>query len=229
MFRLRHAALAGSSSMAEQRSSASAGGILPMGSSSRRLFEPSRLIPCSPSWTRSAGSPRPQDRLLPPRVRIVRRFRSKSSQSYAARYQDVHQGTARPTSLPSCVNNGRIRPFTSRSDDAQSSNVVSINAPVIHDLQIMVTQGFERSKNSATVRLGRLSGRRCRRDAGTVCVRLATEDDQAIKPEFRRELDISGTMQGASHRNSQVRADPPISLDRGLQRPPARVLNRTGF
>jgi hypothetical protein len=37
------------------------------------------------------------------------------------------------------VNSGLIRDFTSRSDDAQSSSVVSIEAPVIHDLQTMVT------------------------------------------------------------------------------------------
>jgi hypothetical protein len=34
----------------------------------------------------------------------------------------------------SCVNSGLIRAFTSRSDDAQSSSVVSIEAPDIHDL-----------------------------------------------------------------------------------------------
>ena len=39
----------------------------------------------------------------------------------------------------SWVNNPRIRAFTSRSDDAQSSSVVSINAPVIHSLLTMET------------------------------------------------------------------------------------------
>jgi hypothetical protein len=43
------------------------------------------------------------------------------------------------------VNNGAIRALTARSDDAQSSNVVSIEIPVIHDLRIMVTDGFRRS------------------------------------------------------------------------------------
>ena len=47
----------------------------------------------------------------------------------------------------SCVNRVRIRPLTSRSDEAQSSSVVPIDAPVIHDLQIMVTQGFRYPKN----------------------------------------------------------------------------------
>jgi hypothetical protein len=40
------------------------------------------------------------------------------------------------------VNKGRIRPFTSRSDDTQNSSVASIDAPIIHDLRIMVIHGF---------------------------------------------------------------------------------------
>ena len=35
--------------------------------------------------------------------------------------------------------NPRIRPFTSRSEEAQSSSVVSIDAPVIHSLPAMGT------------------------------------------------------------------------------------------
>jgi hypothetical protein len=31
------------------------------------------------------------------------------------------------------ANNGRIRRFTSRSDDAHNSSTVSIDAPVVHD------------------------------------------------------------------------------------------------
>jgi hypothetical protein len=46
------------------------------------------------------------------------------------------------------VNNGAIRALTARSDDAQSSSVVSIEIPVIHDLRIMVTDGFSRSKKA---------------------------------------------------------------------------------
>ena len=41
----------------------------------------------------------------------------------------------------SCANSGRILLFTSRSDDAHSSSVASIDAPIIHDLRIMVTHG----------------------------------------------------------------------------------------
>jgi hypothetical protein len=33
----------------------------------------------------------------------------------------------------SCANNGHIRRFTSRSDDAHNSSAVSIDAPVVHD------------------------------------------------------------------------------------------------
>ena len=47
----------------------------------------------------------------------------------------------------SCANNGRIRFFTSRSDDAHNSRVVSIDAPIIHDLRIMVTHGFRNQTN----------------------------------------------------------------------------------
>lgn len=42
----------------------------------------------------------------------------------------------------SCVNNGRIRAFTSRSDFVQNSSVASIDAPKIHDLRLMVTHRF---------------------------------------------------------------------------------------
>jgi hypothetical protein len=46
------------------------------------------------------------------------------------------------------VNKGAMRALTARSDDAQSSSVVSIKIPVIHDLRIMVTDGFRRSKKT---------------------------------------------------------------------------------
>jgi hypothetical protein len=47
----------------------------------------------------------------------------------------------------SCVNNGPILDLIFRSDEAQSSSVVSIEALVIHDLRIMVTHGFRQSQN----------------------------------------------------------------------------------
>ena len=45
----------------------------------------------------------------------------------------------------SCVDSGRIRPFTSRSDAAQSSNVVSTNAPAVHDVRTMPPAGTRTS------------------------------------------------------------------------------------
>jgi hypothetical protein len=45
--------------------------------------------------------------------------------------------------MRSCWNKGLIRPFTSRSDNAQSSSVASTEPPVIaaiHDRRIMVAQ-----------------------------------------------------------------------------------------
>ncbi|MGA8611343.1 MAG: hypothetical protein WB760_06445, partial [Xanthobacteraceae bacterium] len=47
----------------------------------------------------------------------------------------------------SCANNGRIRFFTSRNDDAHNSKVVPIDAPITHDLRIMVTHGFRNQTN----------------------------------------------------------------------------------
>src|SRR5208282_110771 len=38
--------------------------------------------------------------------------------------------------------------FTSRSDNAHNSSVVSIDAPIIHDLRIMVTHGFRNQTNA---------------------------------------------------------------------------------
>jgi hypothetical protein len=59
-------------------------------------------------------------------IRIRRSLPSKPSRNNPAE-----------TATRSCVNKGRMRAFTSRSDEAQSSSVVSIDAPAIHDLQIM--------------------------------------------------------------------------------------------
>jgi len=62
------------------------------------------------------------------------------------------------TATRSWVNSRRIRPFTSRSEDAQSSSVVSIDAPVIHDLRIMETHGFRsRKKRNCNARASRLA------------------------------------------------------------------------
>ena len=77
-----------------------------------------------------------KNRLLPPgspaasaRIQPVLR---RSSPSNPSRNSPADAATR------SCVNSPRIPAFTSLSDDAQSSSVVSIDAPAIHDLPTMV-------------------------------------------------------------------------------------------
>lgn len=73
-----------------------------------------------------------QKLLLAPRAGIARRFcpHPASLAPFFAQ-QSVHERarTRRRTRL----RNGRIRRFTSRSDDAHNSSTVSIDAPVVHD------------------------------------------------------------------------------------------------
>src|SRR3954468_20279662 len=66
------------------------------------------------------GSPAASARIQP----VLRRS-SPSSPS---------RNTPAEAATHSCVNNGRIRAFTSRNDAAHSSNVSSIDAPLIHPL-----------------------------------------------------------------------------------------------
>src|ERR687885_732407 len=54
-----------------------------------------------------------------------------------------------------CVNNGRMRAFTSRNDDAHSSSVVSIETPLIHLL--LTTQKMGNVRQNATVGLTRFA------------------------------------------------------------------------
>src|SRR5665811_2071589 len=51
-------------------------------------------------------------------------------------------------------NNGRIRAFTSRNEDAQSPSVVSIDAPTIHDPPNHGGLWIQNPKQDATVMLG---------------------------------------------------------------------------
>jgi hypothetical protein len=85
-------------------------------------------------WRQGPGSPAASARIQP----VLRR----SSPSSPSRNKPAEAATR------SWVNNGAIRALTARSDDAQSSSVVSIEIPVIHDLRIMVTDGFRRSKKA---------------------------------------------------------------------------------
>jgi hypothetical protein len=88
-----------------------------------------------------------KDSLLTPRPKIARRFRphptglaplipQQSIQEQACRARHTLLREQRPDPR-----------FTSRSDEAQSSSVVSIEAPAIHDLRIMVTHGFRNPPN----------------------------------------------------------------------------------
>ena len=54
------------------------------------------------------------------------------------------------------MNSGLIRAFTSRSDDAQNSSVVSIEAPDIHDLPNHGCPSIQKTRRFATVVLGRV-------------------------------------------------------------------------
>src|SRR5580704_11072849 len=61
------------------------------------------------------------------------------------------------TATRSWLNKGRIRAFTSRNDDAQSSSVVSTDSPAIHDLPNHGGPSIQNFGENATVML-RLSG-----------------------------------------------------------------------
>src|SRR5665811_1366914 len=90
--------------------------------------------PSMACWRQGPGSPAASARIQP----VLRR----SSPSSPSRNKPAEAATR------SWVNNGAIRALTARSDDAQSSSVVSVEIPVIHDLRIMVTDGFRRSKKA---------------------------------------------------------------------------------
>src|SRR5450756_3223071 len=90
-------------------------------------------------WRQGPGSPAASARIQP----VLRR----SPPSSPSRNKPAEAATR------SWVNNGAIRALTARSDDAQSSSVVSIEIPVIHDLRIMVTDGSDdRRKRNCSAR-----------------------------------------------------------------------------
>jgi hypothetical protein len=90
-----------------------------------------------PEWPAGA-----RDRDRPPLPHASSRSWRRSPPSSPSRNKPAEAATR------SWVNNGAIRALTARSDDAQSSSVVSIEIPVIHDLRIMVTDGFRRSNKA---------------------------------------------------------------------------------
>ena len=72
--------------------------------------------------------------LLPPGARIARRLSTHpASLAPLVAQQPVREHSPADAATQSYVNSPRILAFTSLSDDAQSSSVVSIDAPAIHD------------------------------------------------------------------------------------------------
>src|ERR1700741_1129807 len=107
---------------------------------SRNASASHRPRPRMACWRHGPGSPAASARIHP----VLRR----SSPNTPSRN---NPGDAAPRS---CLNSGLIRAFTSRSDDAQSSSVVSIEAPAIHDLPNHGYPWIQRSRRFATVMLG---------------------------------------------------------------------------
>ena len=78
-------------------------------------------------------SPAAQDRLLTPWAGIARRFRAHPARLARLVPQKPVQKLSRRCRNPLLTEQPTHPPFTSRNDDAQSSSVVSIDAPAIHD------------------------------------------------------------------------------------------------
>src|SRR3954469_17545421 len=98
---------------------------------------------CSMTYSRTVS--RSASASQRPRPRIACCRKGSGSPAASARIHPVLRRSApsspsrnRPADAAtrSCVNSGRIRSFTSRSDAAQSSSVSSIDAPLIHALPI---------------------------------------------------------------------------------------------
>jgi Asp-tRNA(Asn)/Glu-tRNA(Gln) amidotransferase A subunit family amidase len=79
---------------------------------------------------------------------VARRWRSQAAsrllrlQRMAAGLQSNGWNMPAFVATRSCVNNGRIRFSISRSDAAHNASVSSIDAARVHDLRIMVANGF---------------------------------------------------------------------------------------
>ena len=81
-----------------------------------------------------------EQRLLTPEPGIARDFGSRpASLAPFGTKQSVRERSAEAATR-SWLNRGRMRPFTSRRDEAHNSSVASIDVPVVHDARIMVTQ-----------------------------------------------------------------------------------------
>src|SRR6187455_1494747 len=118
---------------------------------SRNASASQRPRPRIACWRHGPGSPAASARIHP----VLRR----SSPSTPSRNKPADAATR------SWVNSGRIRVFTSRSEDAQSSSVVSIEAPHIHDLPNHGCPSIQKPRENATVMLGVLLDKERKRAA----------------------------------------------------------------
>ena len=84
-------------------------------------------------------APTAQNGLPPPGARVSGGFRTHQPVLRRSSPSSPSKNRFADAATRSCVNSSRIRPFTSRSDDAHSSSVVSIDAPVIHGLPTIET------------------------------------------------------------------------------------------
>jgi hypothetical protein len=83
-----------------------------------------------------------QDCLLTPGTGIARRFRSHPAGLATLITSRPSGNNPAEAATRPWQNKERIRAFTSRSDDAKSSSVSSIDAPIHHDLHVMGAHRF---------------------------------------------------------------------------------------
>src|SRR5215831_8646257 len=97
-----------------------------------------------------------------PRPRIACCRHGPGSPAASARIQPVLRGSLPKSPSTNCpadsatrcwLNSGPIRAFTSRSDDAHSSKVVSTDAPAIYDLPNHAGLWIQKFEQNATVML----------------------------------------------------------------------------
>src|SRR6476646_8279265 len=124
-----------------------------------RTASPSDSVSCAYSRTTSRSASAAHR----PRPRIACWRHGPESPAASARIQPVFRGSlprspsrnfSADAATRSWLNNGRIRAFTSRNDDAQSSSVVSTDAPAIHDLPNHGGPSIQKFEQNATVMLG---------------------------------------------------------------------------
>src|SRR3954453_18744479 len=98
----------------------------------RQVFE--RILAHNIAQRLGIPAASPQDRLLPPGAGVTGRFGAHPARLAPLLPSSPSRNRPAEAATRSCVNSGRIRAFTSRSDAAHSSSVSSIDAPLIHPL-----------------------------------------------------------------------------------------------